>query len=92
MTQVMQEVLDLLALETIEAGLFRGPSHNIVGKNVFGGQVLGQALMAAGRTANSVLNSDAARRAVLGQPVLNKTVADGGLLGFSRVAPLLTGQ
>ena len=50
MTQVMQEVLDLLALETIEAGLFRGPSRNIVGKNVFGGQVLGQALMAAART------------------------------------------
>ena len=49
-------------------------------------------LMAAGRTANSVLNSDAARRAVLGQPVLNQAVTDGGLLGFSRVAPLLTGQ
>jgi acyl-CoA thioesterase-2 len=50
MSQVMQEVLDLLDLETIEAGLFRGISCNIVGKNVFGGQVLGQALMAAGRT------------------------------------------
>jgi hypothetical protein len=49
-------------------------------------------LMAAGRLANSVLNSDAARRAVLGQPVLNQAVTDGGLLGFSRVAPLLTGQ
>lgn len=47
---VMQEVLDLLDLETIEAGLFRGSSHNFFGKNVFGGQVLGQALMAAGRT------------------------------------------
>lgn len=50
MSQVMQEVLGLLDLETIESGLFRGPSRNIVGKNVFGGQVLGQALMAAGRT------------------------------------------
>ncbi|MDP2227656.1 MAG: acyl-CoA thioesterase II [Moraxellaceae bacterium] len=50
MSNVMQEVLDLLDLEIIEAGLFRGISHNIVGKNVFGGQVLGQALMAAGRT------------------------------------------
>ncbi|MGB4342675.1 MAG: acyl-CoA thioesterase II [Moraxellaceae bacterium] len=55
MSQVMQEVLDLLDLETIEAGLFRGPSHNIVGKNVFGGQVLGQALMAAGRTVDGRL-------------------------------------
>ena len=50
MSNVMQEVLDLLDLEVIEAGLFRGQSRNIVGKNVFGGQVLGQALMAAGRT------------------------------------------
>lgn len=55
MSNVMQEVLDLLNLETIEAGLFRGPSHNIVGKNVFGGQVLGQALMAAGRTVDGRL-------------------------------------
>ena len=55
MSQVMQEVLDLLDLETIEAGLFRGPSYNIVGKNVFGGQVLGQALMAAGRTVDGRL-------------------------------------
>ncbi len=50
MSNVMQEVLDLLDLETIEAGLFRGPSRNIVGKNVFGGQVLAQSLMAAGLT------------------------------------------
>ncbi len=50
MSQVMQELLDLLDLETLEVGLFRGQSRNIVGKNVFGGQVLGQALMAAGRT------------------------------------------
>lgn len=50
MSKVMQEVLDLLNLETIEKGLFRGPSRNFFGKNVFGGQVLGQALMAAGRT------------------------------------------
>lgn len=49
-SNVMQELLDLLNLETLEAGLFRGQSRNIVGKNVFGGQVLSQSLMAAGRT------------------------------------------
>lgn len=54
-SNVMQEVLDLLDLETIEAGLFRGPSRNFFGKNVFGGQVLGQALMAAGRTVDGRL-------------------------------------
>ncbi|HIV69485.1 MAG TPA: acyl-CoA thioesterase II [Candidatus Aquabacterium excrementipullorum] len=50
MSNVMQDVLDLLDLETIEKGIFRGTSRNFFGKNVFGGQVLGQALMAAGRT------------------------------------------
>lgn len=50
MSNVMQEVLDLLDLETIEQGIYRGTSRNFFGKNVFGGQVLGQALMAAGRT------------------------------------------
>lgn len=50
MSNVMQEVLDLLDLETIEHGIYRGKSVNFFGKNVFGGQVLGQALMAAGRT------------------------------------------
>ena len=43
MSNVMQEVLDLLDLETIEQGIYRGPSRNFFGKNVFGGQVLGQA-------------------------------------------------
>lgn len=50
MSNVMQDVLDLLDLETIEKGIFRGTSRNFFGRNVFGGQVLGQALMAAGRT------------------------------------------
>lgn len=54
-SHVMQEVFDLLDLETLEAGLFRGPSRNFFGKNVFGGQVLGQALMAAGRTVENRL-------------------------------------
>lgn len=50
MSVVMQELLQLLDLEPIEINLFRGQSINLFGKNVFGGQVLGQALMAAGRT------------------------------------------
>jgi acyl-CoA thioesterase-2 len=55
MSQVMQEVLELLDLEALESCLFRGQSRNIVGKNVFGGQVLSQALMAAGRTVDGRL-------------------------------------
>ena len=50
MNPVIVELLSLLQLEALEVNLFRGQSRNIVGKNVFGGQVLGQCLMAAGRT------------------------------------------
>jgi acyl-CoA thioesterase-2 len=43
-------LLHLLELESIGADRFLGPSIDIGGRSVFGGQVLGQALAAAGRT------------------------------------------
>ncbi len=48
--QALAALLDLLRLEPLEHNLFRGRSHDIGSPAVFGGQVLGQALMAAGRT------------------------------------------
>lgn len=53
MTGVIKELLALLDLEPLEVNLFRGQSYNYFGKNAFGGQVLGQALVAAGRTVES---------------------------------------
>ena len=54
MTEVHQtpieEVLSLLDLEKIEENIFRGVSPKDRMQRVFGGQVLGQALVAAGRT------------------------------------------
>ncbi len=47
---VLQELLELLELEKIEENIFRGQSQDLGLKNVFGGQVLGQALSAALRT------------------------------------------
>ncbi|MEZ4432053.1 MAG: acyl-CoA thioesterase II [bacterium] len=47
---VLQELIDLLALERIEENLFRGPSQDLGWGTVFGGQVLGQALSAAAQT------------------------------------------
>ncbi len=47
---LLAELLELMDLEPIEENLFRGESRNLVGHRVFGGQVLGQALMAAERT------------------------------------------
>jgi acyl-CoA thioesterase-2 len=43
-------LVDLLRLEQLEHNLFRGQSRDVGGPAVFGGQVLGQALMAAART------------------------------------------
>jgi acyl-CoA thioesterase-2 len=48
--QAFQEVIDLLNLEPIEVNIFRGVSPKDRYQRVFGGQVLGQALVAACRT------------------------------------------
>ena len=46
----VKELLALLDLEKIEENIFRGVSPKDRSQRVFGGQVLGQALVAAGRT------------------------------------------
>src|SRR5215472_3210627 len=46
----VEDVLDLLNLEQIEVNIFRGQSPADRMQRVFGGQVLGQALVAAART------------------------------------------
>ncbi|MFZ5571088.1 MAG: acyl-CoA thioesterase II [Thermodesulfobacteriota bacterium] len=47
---VLSELLKLLKLEKIEETVFRGQSQDLGFGNVFGGQVLGQALSAASQT------------------------------------------
>ena len=47
MDQSLDTILQLLKLERLEVNLFRGQSPNEQRQRVFGGQVLGQALMAA---------------------------------------------
>lgn len=46
----VQDWIRLLQVEQLELNLFRGTSEDYGGRSVFGGQVLGQALMAASRT------------------------------------------
>ena len=46
----LDDLLDLLDLEQIEVNIFRGRSPDDHRQRVFGGQVAGQALVAAGRT------------------------------------------
>jgi len=50
---VLEELLTLLKLEKIEENIFRGQSQNLGFGNVFGGQVLGQALSAASYTVSA---------------------------------------
>jgi acyl-CoA thioesterase II len=50
MDKALKSLIDQLDLEPLEVNLFRGQSSDIGGKSVFGGQVIGQALMAAART------------------------------------------
>jgi len=47
MSKPLQELLSLLQLEKLEEGLYRGESENLGLPQVFGGQVIGQALSAA---------------------------------------------
>ena len=47
---VVDKLVDLLDLETLEVNLFRGRTSDEGWRRVFGGQVLGQALVAASRT------------------------------------------
>lgn len=50
MARVLDDLVNLLALERIEENLFRGQSQDLGWGTVFGGQVLGQALSAAAQT------------------------------------------
>ncbi len=50
MSSALQELLEILDLEQLEVNLFRGRSPQVGWQRVFGGQVIGQALVAACRT------------------------------------------
>ena len=50
MSKPLQDLITLLDLETIEVNIFRGQSPDENRQRVFGGQVAGQALVAAART------------------------------------------
>ena len=54
MASPVQEIIDILDLEPLEVNLFRGRSPQSRWQRVFGGQVIGQALVAACRTVEDV--------------------------------------
>jgi acyl-CoA thioesterase II len=52
MSRALESLLSILDLERLEQNLFRGLSPQVGWQRIFGGQVIGQALVAAGRTVN----------------------------------------
>ncbi|MGN6569860.1 MAG: acyl-CoA thioesterase II [Pseudolabrys sp.] len=54
MASAVKDLLDILDLETLEPNLFRGQSPQTGWQRVYGGQVIGQALVAAVRTVDPV--------------------------------------
>jgi acyl-CoA thioesterase-2 len=92
------DLLNLLELEQLEVNLFRGESRDIGSPQVFGGQVLGQALTAAsatveGRVVHS-LHAYFLRRGDFNAPIVYQV--DRSLDGFSfanrRVVAIQHGQ
>jgi len=54
MSKELNELLNLLQLERLEQGLFRGQSEHLGLPQVYGGQVIGQSLSAAKETVDSL--------------------------------------
>jgi acyl-CoA thioesterase-2 len=99
MTPILQELIDHLALERLEEDLFRGPSRDIGTNQVYGGQVLGQALKAAQYTVGSErrihsLHAYFLRRGDFNAPIIYEVdrSRDGGSFSARRVVAIQHGR
>src|SRR5580698_8248496 len=99
MTDVLTELVDLLALERIEEDLFRGQSQDLGWGTVFGGQVLGQALSAAVQTVPRErhvhsLHAYFLRPGDVSKPIVYDVdrIRDGGSFTTRRVVAIQSGQ
>jgi acyl-CoA thioesterase-2 len=94
----LQDLLRLLGLERLEDNLFRGQSRDIGAPQVFGGQVLGQALVAASRTVDGrqvhSLHAYFLRRGDVNAPIIFEVdrSRDGGSFTSRRVVAIQHGQ
>ncbi|MGQ0430451.1 MAG: acyl-CoA thioesterase II [Gammaproteobacteria bacterium] len=94
----LAELLKLLDLERLEDKLFRGQSRDIGAPQVFGGQVLGQALVAASRTVDGrqvhSMHAYFLRRGDVNAPIIFEVdrSRDGGSFTSRRVAAIQHGQ
>jgi acyl-CoA thioesterase II len=94
----LPDLLRILDLERIEDNLFRGDSRDVGAPQVFGGQVLGQALVAASRTVEGrqvhSLHAYFLRRGDLSVPIVFEVdrSRDGGSFTSRRVVAIQHGQ
>lgn len=50
MDPLLQDLVELMTLERLELNLFRGASRHLGGRSMYGGQIIGQAMVAASHT------------------------------------------
>jgi len=96
---VLDELLNLLKLEKIEENLFRGQSQDLGFGNVFGGQVLGQALSAASKTVDAGRSAHSLHGYFLrpgdpARPIVYQVdcIRDGGSFTTRRVVAIQKGR
>ena len=99
MARALDQLLAILDIETLEENLFRGVSPQVGWQRVFGGQVIGQALVAAYRTVqdrlalirSTPISCDAGDPAV---PIIYNVdrIRDGGSFSTRRVVAIQHGQ
>jgi acyl-CoA thioesterase-2 len=98
MNQLLEDLIKVMTLERIEINLFRGESRDIGSPQVFGGQVLGQALVAATATADNravhSLHAYFLRRGDFDSPIVYEVdrAWDGKHFSTRRVVAIQHGQ
>ena len=98
MHPVLEDLIALLQLERIEDNIFRGDSRDIGSPQVFGGQVIGQALSAAQHTVDDriahSLHAYFLRRGDMDAPIIYEVdrARDGGSFSNRRVVAIQHGR
>jgi acyl-CoA thioesterase II len=98
LNQLLEDLIKVMTLERIEINLFRGESRDIGSPQVFGGQVLGQALVAATATAENrkvhSLHAYFLRRGDFDSPIVYEVdrAWDGKHFSTRRVVAIQHGQ
>ncbi len=98
MNPVLDDLIGLLRLERIEDNIFRGDSRDIGSPQVFGGQVIGQALSAAQNTVEDriahSLHAYFLRRGDVNSPIIYEVdrSRDGGSFSNRRVVAIQHGR